>query len=144
MRKRSSMRAGKAKVVVLKPDQPYWWLRPCMNKGRAVVESVSAQTMKNFRPVPRVYFHLHVREVSGVMPPSPSKVRRPGSPLPPHFRRPWVCVDGTEYTLEVVWLQGMYYNFLTLSTITYTCSSFIRVIVHTYMYMFPASDDGNE
>ena len=37
-----------------------------------------------------VYICMTVREVSGAMPPSPSKVGRPGLPLSPRFR--WPCV----------------------------------------------------
>ena len=46
------------------------------------------------------------------------------------LNNPVVCVDGTDYTLEVV-CGSDYKVCTTLSTITYTCPSFMKVIVRT-------------
>ena len=52
---------------------------------------VSTCSTKNIGPLFWVHVHLHVREVSGATPLSPSKVGRPGLPLPLRFQRPCSC-----------------------------------------------------
>ena len=87
MRKRSCYEGGEDKSS-LDENGPTVLVATALNKGRAAIETVSARSAKNFGPIFWVHVHLHVREVSGPTPPSPSKVGQPGPPLPPRFQRP--------------------------------------------------------